>query len=381
MKKRILSALVALGMVISFAVPVFASPTESQLNSQLKQQQSELQKDKSALKSLQDKREDLEQEIELMDFDIEELMRGISDTNKKIEQIQKDIKAAETEIKKAEEAMKAEKDLFNKRMRAMYINGVDGYLSILLEAKGFSDFLSRVEDIKKIAEADKKIIAELEAKKEDINKKKQALDNQNASLLALKAENEQKLAKLNESKKEQAKLIADLKKQEAQYTAEISESQKRISEISSQLQALRSKPVATVNPSRGATSNVSVNASGSDIVAFAYKFEGTPYRWGGTTPAGFDCSGFTQYVYRAFGVSLPRTAAAQASVGTPVSFDQLQPGDLVFFKRSGRPIHHVGIYVGNGTYIHSPQSGDVVKISDLNRRVGKDYYGAVRIKN
>lgn len=379
MKKRILSALIAMGIVISFGVPVLAEPTESQLNNQLRQQQREIQQDKSALQKLQDKREELEQEIEMLDFDIEELMRQISDTKNKIEQTQKEIKAAETEIKKAEDAMQAEKDLFNKRMRAMYISGVDGYLNILLEAKGFSDFLSRMEDVKRIAEADKKIIAELEAKKEEVNKKKKALDTRNTSLLALKADNEQKLAKLENSKKEQAKLIADLKAQERQYSAEISESQKKINEISNQLKALRSKPIAAVvNPSRGSSTSVPVNASGSDIVAFAYKFEGTPYVWGGTTPAGFDCSGFAQYVYRRFGINLPRVAASQATVGTPVSRDQLQPGDLVFFKRDGRPIHHVGIYVGNGTYIHAPQTGDVVKISDLDRR--SDYYGARRVR-
>jgi peptidoglycan DL-endopeptidase CwlO len=87
--------------------------------------------------------------------------------------------------------------------------------------------------------------------------------------------------------------------------------------------------------------------------------------WGGTTPSGFDCSGFTQYVYRHFGVSLGRTTYDQINNGYAVSKDQLQPGDLVFFG-TGSPTH-VGIYVGNGMYINAPHTGDVVKIASVNR--------------
>ncbi|GAA0735196.1 NlpC/P60 family protein [Clostridium oceanicum] len=111
-----------------------------------------------------------------------------------------------------------------------------------------------------------------------------------------------------------------------------------------------------------AFTNVKVKAaSGQNIVSYARKFLGTPYVWGGTSPSGFDCSGFVQYVYKnCAGISLPRTTQAQINVGTPVSRSQLQPGDLVFPSTG-----HVGIYVGNGQMIHSPHTGDVVKISSV----------------
>ncbi|MCC5439193.1 C40 family peptidase [Clostridium botulinum] len=116
--------------------------------------------------------------------------------------------------------------------------------------------------------------------------------------------------------------------------------------------------------------NVKAAATGQDIVNYAKQFQGTPYVWGGTTPSGFDCSGFVQYVYRnCAGIELPRDTYGQIGAGTRVSRDQLQPGDLVF-PHTG----HVGIYVGNGQIIHSPQTGDVVKISPIWK-----FYTGVRI--
>ena len=103
----------------------------------------------------------------------------------------------------------------------------------------------------------------------------------------------------------------------------------------------------------------SVN-KGSEVVEYAKKFLGIPYVWGGTTPNGFDCSGYVQYVYRNFGVSLPRTTYDQVNSGTAVAQNNLKLGDLVFTSAD-----HVGIYVGDNKIIHSPKAGDVVKISTI----------------
>lgn len=93
-------------------------------------------------------------------------------------------------------------------------------------------------------------------------------------------------------------------------------------------------------------------AEAGSIVAYARQFTGTPYVWGGTTPAGFDCSGFVQYVFAQFGYSLPRTSGAQAAVGHPVSAAEAQPGDLVVWGS-----HHIGIYTGNGMHIAAHKPG------------------------
>lgn len=108
------------------------------------------------------------------------------------------------------------------------------------------------------------------------------------------------------------------------------------------------------------------SALGAQIVAIAKQYLGVPYVYGGSSPRGFDCSGFTSYVFRQAGISLNRTATGQLSNGTSVSKDQLQPGDLVFFRRNTtKPVSHVGIYVGDGNFIHASTNDYVVRYDSL----------------
>ena len=120
---------------------------------------------------------------------------------------------------------------------------------------------------------------------------------------------------------------------------------------------------------------------GDQIVAKAKTCLGVPYVWNGTSMKGFDCSGLVSYVLKSLGYSPNRSSVDQYKMGSYVSKSNLKPGDLVFFAgtyKSG--ISHVGIYIGNGQFIHSPHSGEVVKISDLNSSYYKaHYYGARRI--
>ncbi len=105
------------------------------------------------------------------------------------------------------------------------------------------------------------------------------------------------------------------------------------------------------------------------VVQVALQYQGVPYRYGGSTPAGFDCSGFVQYVYAQFGVALPRTVSQQAAAGVRISREDARPGDIVIMAG------HNGIYLGNGTFIDSPRSGGVVSV----RPIWTDSYYIVRV--
>lgn len=107
------------------------------------------------------------------------------------------------------------------------------------------------------------------------------------------------------------------------------------------------------------------------VVFTAMQMVGIPYRWGGATPEGFDCSGLVQYTYAHAGLKLPRTAAEQLAAARPISLDQAVPGDLLFFQDGGRT-SHVAIYLGGGRFIHAPRSGQQVSLDSF----GNDYWRA-----
>lgn len=111
------------------------------------------------------------------------------------------------------------------------------------------------------------------------------------------------------------------------------------------------------------------------LVTYARRFVGTPYRWGGAGPGGFDCSGLTSYVYAKFGVRMAHYTGAQFGAYRKVARGRLRPGDLVFFDGVG----HTGIYVGKGRFIHATHSGDHVRVSRLSEGwYARRYSGAVR---
>jgi cell wall-associated NlpC family hydrolase len=105
---------------------------------------------------------------------------------------------------------------------------------------------------------------------------------------------------------------------------------------------------------------------------------GVPYVWGGDTPSGWDCSGFTSYVMNENGITIPRTAAEQFATGTPVDRNKLQPGDMVFFTTYKPGASHVGFYMGNGKFIHASSAAKQVTISSLDEQYYTDHYIGAR---
>jgi cell wall-associated NlpC family hydrolase len=219
----------------------------------------------------------------------------------------------------------------------------------------------------------------------DINER----DAQSISALAkARAEAEAAEKQLAAQEEEAKKAVEQMASKKASIEAQLAERKRMLSGLEDEIARIEAAERARAEAAaRAATVSRSgfaaivpaesfpppTRAPRSEVVSIAKRYLGAPYRWGASGPNSFDCSGFTSFVYRQVGVSLPRTSRSQYGAGERVPRGSLQPGDLVFF---GSPIHHVGIYIGGGQYIHAPRTGDVVKISSLASR--SNYTGAVR---
>ncbi|OLO26872.1 hypothetical protein BTR23_21890 [Alkalihalophilus pseudofirmus] len=348
--------------------------------------------------------EEFETKILTYDNKIIESIAKIEELTKKIERGQKQIENNQEEIDEAQERFDSLKEIYFERLRAMQQNGQSPmltYIDVILSSNGFSDLIERVTLISQVIEQDQKLLdnlqtAEIELTKlqENIVKEvaqleinKQTVEDERASMERNKSTVMQELERVKELQRQEEIRLAEeariaeeaARAEEARQAAAQAERTQQESQTS---QTTQSQPTVTNTNSEptAAPTNTSTNSNNNQnnvkqtvssdnsdkvtqLINYSKQFLGTPYVWGGTTPSGFDCSGFTSYVFRSVGVNLPRTSRQQATVGVAVPTNQVQPGDLIF---RGSPIHHVGIYIGNGQYIHSPQTGDVVKISSYN---------------
>ncbi|OPJ61276.1 NlpC/P60 family protein [Clostridium oryzae] len=395
MNKKIFAVLLAVGLTISLGTNTMAV-SMGELKSQKAKAIQEKQKYMKSYKKHQSKIDKLESSIEMMDGKIEELLKEVNKNKVDIKKYENSIEKVQNFINTEQVKLEKQQKLLDERLSAAYENGSTGYLSVILSSKSFSDLLTRVEAVSKIAAFDKNLIQEHKQAKAELQSKKQQLDKEEAALIKVKQANETKMAEMKDTRTEQNKLI---KKEEIAAKGSDKKVDKYVSLIMSIDSKIKAKEnaaakakaaaarvtVAKTTPTRKTYSRGSINIPSSDpgnasystdaVVQYAMTFRGTPYHWGGTSPStGFDCSGFMKYVYAHFGVNLPRSSGDQSRYGTPVSSSDLQPGDLVFF---GSPVHHVGMYIGNGCYIHSPRTGDVIKISPLNR---SDFAGARRVR-
>lgn len=364
-KKAVCAVAMTLGIVITASSMAFASPAS--LDQQLNTSKSKYSSTHSKVSSAKKKANDLTAQIQKLDAQIQQIVLDIDKINKNISDTETGIKTAEIQVQEAQESIKIEQERYNKSIRTMYMNGSNGYLSALLDAKGINDFISKVEIINKITEYNKKIVDNLNERRAEVNSKKEVLSQEKNRLVALKTSNSKKIAELNKQKQSEQPLLAQAKTELNSAVALDSAAQAEVDELNSKVTAMRQASAASVN--RGSLTSYSSDA----VVTYAASFRGINYVYGGESPSGFDCSGLMQYVYSHFGVSLPRTSFDQYSTGSSVSQSDLKPGDLVFFNGAS----HVGMYVGNGLMIHAPHTGTVVQIAPVSSNGG--YCGARRV--
>jgi cell wall-associated NlpC family hydrolase len=282
------------------------------------------------------------------------------------------------------------------RLRAIYTTQQDdSTLAILLGSHSIGDFLNKIETVNSVGSQDKQVIGETVQFKHDVVVRARELKIAHAKQEQVVAERAAAKRQIESGLAERQRMLDSIKGEIVRLQAEEAARQARLAaearaRLAAQQEqarqaALDAQHTDVVGASAVAVSDSTVSAPAATVappshytgvVGVAMQFLGTPYVWGGAAPGGFDCSGLVMYVYSQVGVSLPHHAADQYNYGVPVSRDQLEPGDLVFFDGLG----HVGIYIGNGEFIHAPHTGDVVKISSLNDSwYAATYVGARRI--
>jgi peptidoglycan DL-endopeptidase CwlO len=351
----------------------------------------------SAPQAIEDKQAEAQAvlaQIQQIDAELEHVIDDYNLATDRLHALEQELQTARKHLGIARQSNRVAQKTLEERLVALYENGGDdNVLEVVLGASSLDDLLDRVDAAKRVSDQDSKIVDDIRKARAALlaeqKRIEQALAEQKqvvAERAAKKDEIESQLTQRQELYNSIKDQIADLEAQERARQEQLAAEAQRRLEASVNGAADGADP--TQAPSGDASSDAAVAppsdssiatpppSTSGGVVGVALQYLGTPYQWAGASPGGFDCSGFVQYAYAQIGVSLPHNAAAQYGYGSPVSRDQLAPGDLVFFNGLG----HVGIYIGGNQFVHSPHTGDVVKISSLGDSwYASTYVGARRI--
>lgn len=316
-------------------------------------------------------------DIAALNAELELKVENYNFANYELDRIETSISENEQQLKETAVVLDDTQARLDKRITSIYKSGSTDIVDVLMDTSDVTEFLTTYDMLTKVGEQDKS----------DVDQVKMLKDKIETAQVELAADQVKQGELLNQLESEKADIESGLTERQ-QMLAGIEDEIATIREQEAAEQARQQAAAVAVNNggSSGGGSSSSGGGGGSfdpppisntgDAVSIAMQYLGVPYVWGGASASGVDCSGLVMVVYGALGYSLPHSAAAQMGYGTNISYDQLAPGDLVFFGY-GSGISHVGIYIGGGSMIHAPFEGQVVSIAPVS--YGGSFAGATRL--
>ena len=330
----------------------------------------------------------LNNEVSIKVLAIQDAEAKIKDSQAKIADFATQLTKANQEVSKRKSNLKDQLISLQKRAGDSVTGNV--YFDFILNSDSLTDLVGRSLTVSKLSQASAEALQAVKDSEAKVKNLKAAQEANQKNLVATKSQLESDKAKIDGLKADADKAAADaqqtidankekLAAMAADEAAKAEAAQKAVTAVASSTASASntsasssttassnslgsSKAASSQAPASAGSSTVSV--SGGSIAGNAAKYLGVPYVYGGTSPAGFDCSGLIYYAAKEAGISLPRTSQAQSTLGSYVSVSDLQAGDLVFWGSVGNA-YHVGVYIGNGQYIHAPEPGQNVTVQSV----------------
>ena len=338
----------------------------------------------SLIRELSSEENDITEKLEKLQADVKANQEKSDQLVTEMEETQNTLETLQSEIEALKEVIARREEHLAEQARGVQVMGETGnIINFVLDSQSLDELVGKFDVITKMVSSNRNTIEQQEADKALVEEKEDQTIVKQEEQQVIAANLEANQSELEERKAEEETLLAGVaaERATAQSDRDALVAQARAAEARRlALASARAVSVSSSTASAPASSNS--NASGSvttssaaaapapaanngSLLGIAHSLKGVRYNYGGASTSGFDCSGFTQYVFSRAGRSIPRTTGAQYSATSRVSRSQAQPGDLVFFSLSGNGINHVGIYLGGGSFIGS-QTSTGVAVASIN---------------